>query len=163
MVQLPLKTLHINNPITMRKTIRRFKEPAPDAGRRMMRIIRFCSVSVFLLPSGCLADPAWQSTGPHAVATHSADLDSFLTDTATTAIYTTQNHAAARYVRNPTCWIVQMGLNLTCHSPWNSQGHTTRPVTLISPDVFIAAAHYMPGTGSLVRFVTEDDRVIERT
>lgn len=76
-------------------------------------------------------------------------------------IFTTQNHGSSIYVRNSGCWAYD--LDLTPISPWNSTGANTRAGTLISPRHIIFAAHYQINNGSIIRFVTTDNTVVERT
>lgn len=83
------------------------------------------------------------------------------TPSAAKPIYSTQNHAAATYVRNTGCWAAD--LDLTCCSPWNSSGANTRAGTLISPRHIAFAEHYQIGVGATVRFVAGDNTVVDRT
>ena len=76
-------------------------------------------------------------------------------------IFTTQNHAAATYVRNTSCWAAD--LDLTGISPWNSYGGNKRAGTLISPRHIIFADHYSITNGSTVRFVKADNTVVDMT
>lgn len=76
-------------------------------------------------------------------------------------IYSTQNHAAASYVRNVNCWAY--GVDLTPLSPWNSTGGAQMAGTLISPRHMLVATHYQPSTGATVRFVAADNTVVTRT
>jgi hypothetical protein len=76
-------------------------------------------------------------------------------------IYSTQNHSAAIYVRNPQCWAAD--LDLTCISPWNSTGGNTRAGTLISPRHVLFASHFRPAVGATIRFVTADNATVTRT
>jgi hypothetical protein len=77
------------------------------------------------------------------------------------AIFATQDHVASVYVRNPACWCADV--DLTCLSPWNSDGGNNKAGTLISPRHILFAKHYRIATGATVRFVTADDQLIERT
>ena len=76
-------------------------------------------------------------------------------------IFTTQNHAASSYVRNVNCWA--FGLDLTSISPWNSVGGQQLAGTLISPRHVIFAAHYQPPVGALLRFIRQDNTIVQRT
>lgn len=78
-------------------------------------------------------------------------------------IFTTQNHAAATYVRNPNCWAAD--INLTCISPWNSTGGAGLAGTLISPRHVLFCEHYNfhPSAGATIRFVAQDNTVVTRT
>lgn len=77
------------------------------------------------------------------------------------AIFTTQNHSTATYVRNTNCWCYDW--DLTPISPWNSSGGTQRAATLISPRHVIFAAHYAPTVGATVRFIKTDNTVVTKT
>lgn len=79
----------------------------------------------------------------------------------TKPIYSTQNHAATIYARNPACWAA--AIDLTCASPWNSLGGITRAGTAISPRHTLHAAHYPVNIGTNIRFVTLDNVVVNRT
>jgi hypothetical protein len=76
-------------------------------------------------------------------------------------VYSTQNHSTSTYVRNIECWAY--GLDLTCMSPWNTNGANTRAGTLISPSHLVFASHYEIDIGSKIRFVSLNNEVIERT
>lgn len=76
-------------------------------------------------------------------------------------IYSTQNHTAGVYVRNTNCWAYD--LDLTAISPWNSYSANLRAGTLISPRHIVFAAHYPIPNGSTIRFVKQDNTVVERT
>lgn len=78
-------------------------------------------------------------------------------------IFTTQNHAAGTYTRNPACWAADV--DLTAISPWNSTGGHRGGGILIAPDVLLCAAHYdyqFP-IGGTVRFVAADGTPVNRT
>jgi hypothetical protein len=77
------------------------------------------------------------------------------------AIYTTQDHVTATYVRNPNCWAAS--LDMTCMSPWNSTGVTQYACTLITPRHVIMAKHVPIAVGATVRFVAADNTVVTRT
>jgi hypothetical protein len=76
-------------------------------------------------------------------------------------IFTTQNHIDSIYVRNIDCWAYD--LDLTCISPWNTTGSYTRSGTLISPCHIVFATHFQINTGAKIRFVTNNNVVVERT
>jgi hypothetical protein len=78
-------------------------------------------------------------------------------------IFTSQDHAGQVYVRNPDCWAQAIPHCLTCLSPWNSTGGSTRAGTLISPRHILFAAHYQINVGATVRFVAMDGTVVNRT
>jgi hypothetical protein len=76
-------------------------------------------------------------------------------------IYTTQNHTAATYVRNPNCWAATV--DLTPISPWNSNGANHKAGILISPRHVLFATHYAVPAGATIRFITADNTVVTRT
>ncbi len=76
-------------------------------------------------------------------------------------IFSVQDHANARYVRNTSCWAAD--IDLTCASSWNSHVAHLRPATLISPRHVLFAAHYSANIGSVIRFIDRNNRVVERT
>jgi len=99
-------------------------------------------------------------TGSAACA-FAAGIDSRLTDGTDKAVYSTQDHAATNYVRNPDSWVAD--IDLTCVSPWNSTGGRARAGTLIGSDCIIFANHYPIPVGASVRFITAANSVVERT
>jgi hypothetical protein len=78
-------------------------------------------------------------------------------------IFTTQNHVAATYVRNPGCWAAPYVSALTAISPWNSHGGNQLAGILISPRHVLFATHYAAGVGAVMRWVKADGTVVERT
>lgn len=81
--------------------------------------------------------------------------------TATTGnkqIYSSINHATATYVRNTGCWAY--GIDLTPISVWNSQGGDQRGGILISPRHVLMANHFLIASGSIMRWVDNNDNVI---
>jgi hypothetical protein len=76
-------------------------------------------------------------------------------------VFSTQNHATQSYVRNPNLWCADV--NLTCISPWNSNGANTKAGTLITPRHVLNATHYEYNVGNTVRFVAQDGTVHNRT
>jgi len=76
-------------------------------------------------------------------------------------IYTTQDHINSIYTRNVSCWAYD--IDLTCMSPWNSQGGSNFAGVLISPRHVLFAAHYQPEVGTIMRFVKTDNTVVTRT
>jgi hypothetical protein len=78
-------------------------------------------------------------------------------------LYTTQNHAAGIYVRNPDCFLSD--IDLTCLSPWNSEGLTFMGGILVSPYHVLYCAHFgfYPNVGHTVRFITQNNTVVTRT
>ena len=102
---------------------------------------------------------------PGSLARHCADaVDSRLAgkNPAThQAIYTTQDHAAGTYVRNPNCWAADV--DLTPLSPWNNYGGNKKAGTLVSPRHLVLAAHYWPAVGMQFRFIKADGSIVTRT
>lgn len=84
-----------------------------------------------------------------------------LTPAQTVDIYSTQNHGDGIYERNTSVWCSD--LDLTCISPWNNTGGNHRAGVLISPDCIAFAEHYQIHKGDIIRFITSDNTVIERT
>lgn len=75
-------------------------------------------------------------------------------------IFSKQDHTHKIYVRNPDCWAHD--LDLTCISPWNSQGHNRKAGTLLSPRHAVWARHYSMKVNTTLRFVDKNNNVIER-
>lgn len=96
-----------------------------------------------------------------AAAAFSSGITSRQTDGSDKAVYSVYDHSTPHYVRNQDSWVA--GIDLTCVSPWNSYGGRTRAGTLIGSDCMICAYHYPIPVGTTVRFVTADNRIIERT
>lgn len=76
-------------------------------------------------------------------------------------VFTSQDHPAGIYVRNPACWA--HGLPIQCVSPWNSRGANTMAGCAISPSFVLHAAHFPLHVGDTIRFITSDNQVITRT
>ena len=80
-------------------------------------------------------------------------------------IFTTEDDATSTYVRNTDCWAYD--LDLTCNSVWNSaEGYPsgkTGSGTLIARRHIIFAASYEIPENTIIRFVTKDNVVVERT
>lgn len=91
-------------------------------------------------------------------ATHC--IDDKLSNIYTKEIFSTQDHSTKTYVRSTGCWA--RNINLSCCSPWNSDGGIRKAGTLISPRHIIYAAHYPINIGSTIRFVTTGNVVVER-
>lgn len=92
----------------------------------------------------------------------SSAIDSALSLSPMRFIYSVKDHASKTYSRSSTS--LASGLvDLSCVSVWNSAYGPERCGTLISPRHIIYAAHYPLQTGSLVRFVTQEGGVVERT
>jgi plastocyanin len=75
-------------------------------------------------------------------------------------IFDVQDHGNGIFVRNPNVWTGD--LDLTCMSPSNSNMDNRKAGTLITDKHIVFAAHYSLNVGDTVRFVTEDNEVIER-
>lgn len=75
-------------------------------------------------------------------------------------IFSIMDHENSVYIRNPNSWTND--LDLTPISPWNSVGRGNLAGTLISPRHIIYATHYQIPIGSKIRFVTNENVVIER-
>ncbi|KAL3882624.1 hypothetical protein ACJMK2_028948 [Sinanodonta woodiana] len=76
-------------------------------------------------------------------------------------IFIIQDHAHKNYIRNPHCWAAS--LDLTPISPWNSNGQNTKAGVLVSPRHLIWAKHYGMPVNTTVRFIDQNNNVIERT
>lgn len=88
-------------------------------------------------------------------------IDGSMTMAANGLLYSTQDHAGQGYTRNPNFW--GNGIDLTCISPWNSNAGARKAGTAITPRHIVNAAHYEYGLGTVVRFVTADNQVVNRT
>jgi hypothetical protein len=79
-------------------------------------------------------------------------------------IFTTQDHGNSIYERNTDCWAYD--LDLTCNSVWNSAvgfpSGKTGSGTLITKRHIIFAGHFEIPEGTTVRFVTNNNVVVER-
>ena len=110
------------------------------------------------------SDPQVAATNNYAIADAMSAVDSSITGLVPAAsinIFSTQNHSATNYIRNTNCWAV--AYDLTCCSPWNSYSGRFRAGTLISPRHILLAAHYdQINTNDTLRFVDQDNNVIER-
>ncbi|MDB6076498.1 MAG: uncharacterized protein JWO82_245, partial [Akkermansiaceae bacterium] len=78
-------------------------------------------------------------------------------------VFSLQDHAAATYVRNPGCWAYDLRQQMTCISPWNSMDGVLRAGVAITPRHVLNAAHFFLNPGTIIRFITADNAVIERT
>ena len=67
------------------------------------------------------------------------------------------------FVRNPSCWANT--IDISCVSPWNSEGGSLDSGTLISPKhvVFCEHASFYPKNGSTITFVSSSGNKITRT
>ena len=81
------------------------------------------------------------------------------------SIWTTRNHSSSTYVRNTSCWAYDLASKLAAVSTWNSFSGSTRMVTALTPRHCVGVPHsnYIPPAGSVIRFVTADNQVVERT
>ncbi|WOO43163.1 hypothetical protein [Rubellicoccus peritrichatus] len=75
-------------------------------------------------------------------------------------LYTSQDPSGS-YTRNPNFWA--SGLDLTCISPWNSNGGVRKAGTLITPRHVLLAAHYEVPVGTNFVFVNMAGNVVKRT
>lgn len=75
-------------------------------------------------------------------------------------IFSVQDHTQNRYIRNDKCWAYP--LDLTSISPWNSQGHTRKAGTLISPRHALWAKHYSMRVNTTLRFVDKNNNAVDR-
>lgn len=76
-------------------------------------------------------------------------------------LYTTQNHTDGIYVRRHDHLLP--GIDLSCISPWNSAGGTTRAGAAITPLHVIISTHYPIAAGSQIRFVSMQNEPVTRT
>ena len=76
-------------------------------------------------------------------------------------IFSTRNDSTATYVRNTLCWA--NSANLTCISPWNSNGGSQQSGTLISPQHIIFANHFTYPNGTSLRFVDKNNNIVTAT
>lgn len=78
-------------------------------------------------------------------------------------VFASQDHATPAYVRNTENWAADYVQQLTCISPWNSDGAFTKAGTLVSPRHVIFATHFLPAVGSTIRFIAADNTIVNRT
>ena len=87
-------------------------------------------------------------------------------------LYLTQNHSSSTYVRNADFWLkdtINVSANnsrlqaLTCISPYNSDGSNKKAGVAITPRHIICATHYKIAVGSTIRFITNQNSVVDRT
>jgi hypothetical protein len=125
-------------------------------------ILRVLSIFSCVLSVPAAGQSVWEAA--------TAAVDSNLTGK-TMNIYTTLNHAAAKYIRNTNCWAASFdlscvavfnsfGMSLSTNGccPWESP--TRRAGTLISPRHLIYAHHYEIPPGTTLRFVTRFNTVV---
>src|SRR5690606_36331630 len=78
------------------------------------------------------------------------------------AIFSSQNHATATYVRNPDCWAAD--LDLTGISPYSSRNGQYGGGVMISPRDMLASEHWPRfRVGDTVRFVYGDGDAVDMT
>lgn len=75
-------------------------------------------------------------------------------------IFSNQNHDQNNYTRNIHCWAY--GLDLSCISPWNSNGLMRKAGTLLSPRHVIWARHFNIVVNTTIRFIDDNNQVFER-
>ena len=78
-------------------------------------------------------------------------------------VYIKQDHDNKIYIRNPDCWASKYNTDLTCISPWNSNNGIRKAGTAITKRHIINARHYTYPVGTTVRFITNDNQVVDRT
>jgi len=80
-------------------------------------------------------------------------------------VYSTQDHnnppGTGTYVRTTNHWC--SGIDMTCFSPWNSYGSNKRGGCLVTPRHILFAHHYPLHSGDTVRFIANDNTVVQRT
>lgn len=77
-------------------------------------------------------------------------------------LFSTMDHENETYVRNTDCWLSDIADQLTCLSPWNSNRAQRKAGTLVSPRHLVMAKHYQYPVDTVVRFIDEDDQIVER-
>jgi hypothetical protein len=88
-------------------------------------------------------------------------VENLTSNNSTKRVFSLQDHTNQNYVRSNTCWAKD--IDFTGVSPWNSNGGVRKGGTLISPRHIIFAKHYQITTGATIRFVTQDNQVVNRT
>ena len=76
------------------------------------------------------------------------------------------DHNAAVYVRNTSSWCFDLRQQMTCISPWNEGPGSAGifyPGTAITAQHVISARHVHLANGVIIRFITADNVVVERT
>lgn len=77
------------------------------------------------------------------------------------AMFSALDHSTPTYTRSTTCWADD--IDLTCVSPWNSDGLADKAGAAISPLHVLFSTHSVPAVSSTIRFVTLDNTLITRT
>lgn len=126
----------------------------------------FSSTKVNVISSSGVTSSGFSGYASGSLANYTSNaidtrISGIIASTGTKYIFSTQNHSASTYIRNSGCWT--SGLDLTCISPWNSDGVARKAGTLISPRHIIFAAHYQINNGSTIRFVDANNNVVTRT
>lgn len=75
-------------------------------------------------------------------------------------LWSLRDHTTPAYTRNPNSWV--SAADLSCAAVWGTHG-PARAGTLITPSVFITAAHYGYSVGDTIRFIGDDGTVHDRT
>ena len=95
----------------------------------------------------------------------SQQVDNRINNTMTMAtnglVYSSQDHSTPSYTRNTNFWASDV--DFTSISPWNSSGGANKAGVMVTPRHLLNAAHYPFGVGAIVRFVTSDNTIVERT
>lgn len=131
-------------------------------------VTRSVAIPYFDIGESAISDDAtitWLegTAGENAAQGIDSRIASFTSETAANGklIFSSQNHAASSYTRNTSSWVA--GLDLTCASPWNSYDANRRAGTLVTPRHVLGAVHYPLPVGTVVRFVTMGNVVVNRT
>ena len=80
-------------------------------------------------------------------------------------MYSTRNHTAGVFIRNPNCWAKDIDLSPVSVDSSQIYGgiYTRGPASLISPRHVILAHHASPPLGTVYKFVDMNNNVISRT
>ena len=78
-------------------------------------------------------------------------------------VFTTQDHSTPTYIRNTSSWCYDLRQQMTCISPWNSDGIYAKAGTAITAQHIIAAKHFDIAVGSTIRFITANNTVVLKT
>ncbi len=79
----------------------------------------------------------------------------------TQLLYSTYNVVTGECIRSATCWAAD--IDLTCASPWNSQGGNLGAGTAITPRHIVFANHLALNDGTTILFYTMGDVAVSRT
>lgn len=104
---------------------------------------------------------------PQLVAMLTASVDSRLIGKSAETdktLFVGYNTSTPVITRNLSVWIGDVS-GITAISPWNEYTTNTRAGTLLSPDVMVNAAHYLPHltNGTVVHFITMESELFTRT